>query len=82
MRMAHMFECLILICGTIWEGFESVALLEEMCHGVGFEASKSPTIPSALSLSLPSTYRWALRLLGIPVAVVLLHHHDLQPSET
>lgn len=52
-----------------------------MSQGWALRLQNLPPSP-VLYLSLPSTYRWALRLLGIPVAVVLLHQHDLQPSET
>lgn len=39
------------VAGTVGEGLGGVALLEEVCNGVGFEASKLPAIPTAHSAS-------------------------------
>jgi hypothetical protein len=54
-----MFESLVPVNGTVWEGLGGVALLEEVCHWeVSFEVSKAHTRSSlALSVSLPTTYR-------------------------
>lgn len=42
-----MFQCLVPVGGTIWEGFGGVTLLEEeVLWEVGFEVSKSHSVPS------------------------------------
>lgn len=44
---AHIFECLVRVGGTIWEGFGGVALLKEkVLREVGFEVLKSHSVPS------------------------------------
>lgn len=40
-----------MVGGTIWEGLASMALLEEVCQGAGFEALKASW--QSLALSLP-----------------------------
>lgn len=65
------------IDGTAWEGWGSVALLEEVWHWpVGFESSKAHTIPCVCSPSLPSTTGLGLKLVGQHVSSqILLQHH-------
>jgi hypothetical protein len=75
---AHMFEYLVPVGGTVWEGRGGVVLLEEVCHcGRAFRFQR--LVPFSV---FPPAFRSRCELSAVLAAMSLLHRHGLQSSET